>query len=85
MPFAIQTLLRLYGHIFSCFGRIAFKIDDSTYFKYLFPAVSIDIRVLLFQNLKKKTVGGSILAVCRTVFTQMTKNVVNYEQSPFFS
>ena len=27
---------------------IAFKIYDSTYFKALFPAVSIDIRVLLF-------------------------------------
>ena len=57
MPFAIQTLLRLYGHIFSCFGRIAFKIDDSTYFKALFPAVSIDIRVLLFIKIWKKNCG----------------------------
>ena len=33
------------------------KTDDSTYFKALFPAVSIDIRVLLFIKIWKKNCG----------------------------
>ena len=70
MPFTIQTLLRLYGHIFSCFGRIAFRIGESTYFKALFLAVSMDICLLLFIKFEKKNVEGSIFAVRRAVFIQ---------------
>ena len=69
MPFTIQTLLRLYGHIFSCFGRIAFRICESTYFKALFLAVSMDICLLLFIKFEKKMWKGLFLpCVAQSLF-----------------
>ena len=46
--------------IFAQVGRKIFKLGKLPYFKALFPAVTIDIRLhALYQKLKKKTVEAS--------------------------
>ena len=46
--------------IFALVGRKIFKLGTLPYFKALFPAVTMDIRLhALYQKLKKKTVEAS--------------------------
>ena len=46
--------------IFALVGRKIFKLGKLPYFKALFPAVTMDIRLhALYQKLKKKTVEAS--------------------------
>ena len=62
VPLTIQTFPTQWCNIFTRFGRIAFKLGKLTNFKAFFPAVSIDIRSLLFiKTSKKKSVEESIL------------------------